>query len=51
MVNLDYEVRSNRGYYEVYINGDLYCCADNFCEAIREVEDYEKEQHEKEEGK
>jgi hypothetical protein len=30
------------GHYDVYINGIFYCSADTMPEAIREVEDYEK---------
>lgn len=31
-------IRHERGHYEVYINGDFFCSADTYCEALKEVE-------------
>lgn len=37
---MNYEILSNRGHYDVYIEGKFYCSADNMHEAVREVEEY-----------
>lgn len=40
---MSYQIVSNKGHYEIYINGNFYCSADTYAEAIREVEDFQKE--------
>lgn len=35
-----YKIIPKRGYYEAYINGKFFCSADNWNEAVREVESY-----------
>lgn len=35
-----YKIVNRYGHYEVYINGRFFCSADNWNEAVREVEDY-----------
>lgn len=40
---MPYQIISNRGHYEIYINGKFYCSADTYVEAVREVEDFQKE--------
>lgn len=37
------QIVPNRGYWEVHINGKLYCTADSFSEAVAEYNDYVKE--------
>ena len=32
------EIISTQGHYEVYIDGKFYCSADNYSEAVREIE-------------
>lgn len=40
---MKYEIIDVRGHYEIYINGNFYCSVDTYTEAIREIENYEKE--------
>lgn len=35
---MDYEIKFVRGHYEIYINGEFYCSADNIAEAETEIE-------------
>ena len=35
--NMDYEIKSVYGHYEVYINGKFYCSADSIAEAEMEI--------------
>ena len=37
---MDYNIVPNRGHYDVYINGDLYCTADSMPEAESEIKEY-----------
>lgn len=39
----DIDIVDVYGHCEVYINGEFYCSADNFMEAAREVDEYEKQ--------
>lgn len=39
---MTYKIKPTREYFEVYINGKFYCSADNWTEAISEVEKYVK---------
>lgn len=32
-----YEIRQNRGHYEVFHNGEFYCSADTHAEAMAEI--------------
>lgn len=32
-----------RGHFEIYINGEFYCSADNMMEAVNEIENYRKQ--------
>ena len=38
-MEMDYEIISVRGHYEVYYNGNFYCSADSYPEAKREIEE------------
>ena len=40
---MKYKIVDVYGHYEVYINGNFYCSVDTYTEAIREIENYEKE--------
>lgn len=33
----DVQIKQVRGYWEVYINGEFFCTADSYLEAVREV--------------
>lgn len=35
---MSYDIVPVRGHYEVYINGEFYCSADNMTEAAKEIE-------------
>ena len=35
-----YNIIQRYGHYEVYINGEFFCSADNWTEAVKEVENY-----------
>lgn len=37
---MSYKIIPVRGHLEVYINGKFYCSADDWDEAVREVEEY-----------
>lgn len=39
---MKYRIVNVNGHYEVYINGEFYCSADNTIEATKEVEKYEQ---------
>ena len=39
-ITMDYEIKKRKQYYEVYINGELYCTADDIHEAEREIENF-----------
>lgn len=39
-MNDTFEIRHERGHYEVYINGVFYCSADTYGEAANEIETY-----------
>ena len=41
-MNDTFEIRHERGHYEVYINGVFYCSADTYSEANREIDTYAK---------
>lgn len=34
---MDYQIVSNHGHYEVYIDGKFFCSADTIAEAMHEV--------------
>ena len=34
----DVRIVQVRGHWEVYINGDFFCSADNYLEAVRELQ-------------
>ena len=36
-----YKIIANRGHHEVYLNGEFFCSADNYGEAVREIEEEE----------
>ena len=36
-MNEQYEIISQRGHYDVYRNGEFFCSADSYGEAIREI--------------
>lgn len=35
-----YQIIHKHGHYEVYINGNFFCSADTWNEAVKEIEDY-----------
>ena len=37
---MTYEIKRNREHFDVYIDGKLYCTADNEREAVKEIENY-----------
>ena len=37
---MEYTIKAERGYFNVYINGKFYCTADTWTEAVMEAEDY-----------
>lgn len=37
-MEVDYEIKPEREYYVVYVNGKFFCTADTPVEAIRELE-------------
>lgn len=39
----NYDITFACGHYEVYIDGKFYCSTDSAQEAVKEVEEYEKE--------
>lgn len=39
---MTYDIKRKREHFEVYINDKFYCSADNWKEAVREVETYAK---------
>ena len=39
---MTYKIVHNKGHYEVYINGEFYCSADNVSEAEKEVRKCER---------
>lgn len=39
---MSYKIIPKHGHYEVHINGEFYCSADTFHEAIKEAEAYVK---------
>lgn len=38
----EYDIVANKGHYDVYVDGQLYCTADSWSEAIREVDEYKE---------
>lgn len=40
---METKIVPSHGHYDVYINGDLYCSADNLTEAKEEIYAYEAE--------
>ena len=34
---MEYEIKNVNGHYEVYVNGKLYCTADNMEEVMKEL--------------
>ncbi len=40
---MTYTITPNKGHYDVYINGKLYCTADSMQEAEREIKEHRKE--------
>lgn len=40
---MEYKIIPVRSYFEVYINGNFYCTADNESEAMEEVREAERE--------
>ena len=40
---MSYKIVPRYGHYELYINGNLYCTADSWNAAEREIENYEAE--------
>jgi hypothetical protein len=41
--NMTYSIMPNKGHYELYINGKLYCTADSMQEAESEIKAYAAE--------
>ena len=39
----EYDIVSNKGHYDVYIDGELYCSADTYTEAVREINEHKNE--------
>ena len=37
---MEYTIKQERGYFTVYVNGNFYCTADTWPEAVREAESY-----------
>ena len=37
---MSYQIIPKHGHFEVYVNGKFYCSADNFVEALQELEKY-----------
>ena len=37
---MNYEVKQVYGHYEIYINGEFYCSADNMAEVREEIEKF-----------
>ena len=37
---MDFVILPKFGHYEVYLNGEFFCTADNYTEAEREIEEY-----------
>ena len=37
---MTYKIKPARGHFEVYINDKFYCSADDWKEAVKEIEDY-----------
>ena len=37
---MDYEVKQIHGHYEIYIDGNFYCTADNMVEVVEEIEKF-----------
>ena len=37
---MTYKIKPTQGHFEVYIDGRFYCSADNWKEAVSEVENY-----------
>lgn len=35
---MNYDIVHTNGHYEIYFNGQFYCSADTFDEAVKEVE-------------
>lgn len=44
MIEYDYRITNEYGHCAVYINGEFYCTADNFGEALAEVESAYREE-------
>jgi hypothetical protein len=40
----EYDIVSSKGHYDVYIDGELYCTADTWPEAIMEINELKKEE-------
>lgn len=40
---MTYSIKRNREHFEVYINGNFYCSADNENEAVSEIQNYLEE--------
>ena len=40
----DYNIVPNKGHYDVYIDGNLYCTADSWSEATSEINEHKKVQ-------
>ena len=40
MKHKQFEVRKNKGHYDVYVNGHFYCSADTLAEASVECKNY-----------
>ena len=38
----EFEIKRDYDHYVVYINGNFYCTADSYDEAVEEVNNYEK---------
>ena len=41
---LEYTIVPNKGHYDVFVNGELYCTADTWPEAIMEINELKKEE-------
>jgi hypothetical protein len=44
--NMTYSITPNKGHYDVYIDGKLYCTADSTSEAESEIKAYVAERNE-----
>ena len=37
---MDFGIIPNAGHYDVYVDGDFFCSADSYNEAVKEIEEW-----------